>query len=561
MTTAAYQQLQLLQRTLYERAYAEAHSLVAGSSKTILNYSAKFETSLPVEFDRVTQVDLLEAMRRPRFILYGDFHALKQSQRGLLRAIRAYSQKYKNAPFVLALETFKSRNQDILDSYVRGEITDQELLVKTSYNRDWGFPWPNFKPIIDFAIKNNIPVIGVNSDNGGKDPLATRDRFAASTLFDASAKYPGRTIICLIGEYHLADSHLPRALDREAMRRGLQDQCSVLRILSNVDRYYFQMQSERTHKPTEYLRLKPDVYCIMNSPPWMKWQSYSIWEEMRSSGFGQVDDDPIEIDDSFDENTEESFDIDYQFLALARNLSTFLGFKHSELDLSNFNISYSPDGGFDQFLDDSSWATPRELGRMVERANLDGFYYVSQTNTLLLTSLSINNLAEGAGQHLHRTMSEFNDMQGNLDEAFYRKVYKAMIGMLSAKILNPRRKVNLLQHHKHFLVKTAKRRLLGHASTRRDTSRAVLKHHEWMQQRLDNGGDFRNRPTSIYELDGQIDGEISQAIGYFLGHTIYGRVMANKLPTLKVRDLFRRRIPDLDTVWKAIIDLYGLVDR
>src|SRR5262245_60953631 len=95
VTTPALVQLKQLQRTLYDKAYKEAHSIVVGSSRTILAYSAKFERSLPRRFTKTTQATLLNNMRRHRYVLYGDFHTLRQSQRGLLRLLRAYVEKQK----------------------------------------------------------------------------------------------------------------------------------------------------------------------------------------------------------------------------------------------------------------------------------------------------------------------------------------------------------------------------------------------------------------------------------------------------------------------------------
>ena len=88
MNSPTLTQLRQLQHSLYEKAYKEAHSIVAGNSRTILAYSEKFQKSLPVRCARATQADLLSALKQHRFVLYGDFHTLRQSQRGLLRLLR-----------------------------------------------------------------------------------------------------------------------------------------------------------------------------------------------------------------------------------------------------------------------------------------------------------------------------------------------------------------------------------------------------------------------------------------------------------------------------------------
>ena len=47
------QQLSQLQQALYDKAYREAHAIVAGTSKTLLAYSQEFEQSLPKRFKGV----------------------------------------------------------------------------------------------------------------------------------------------------------------------------------------------------------------------------------------------------------------------------------------------------------------------------------------------------------------------------------------------------------------------------------------------------------------------------------------------------------------------------
>ena len=560
MGTPALEQLRELQHALYERAYKEAHSLVAGSSRSILAYSAKFEASLPDEFESSTQNEMLESIRRKSILLYGDFHTLKQSQRGLLRILRALLQRSKTFPLVLAVEMFRAKDQRYLDAYMKGEIDDETLLEKTNYARDWGFPWPNFRMIIEFCVQNSIPVVAVNSDGAGRDNLTTRDRFAASLVVDAVERYADHLVVCLIGEYHLADTHLPRAIHRELARRDMPIHNALTRVVANVDRYYFKLQSMASLQSTEYLKLRRDFFCIVNSPPWMKWQSYAIWEEMRSAGeTGALGVAAIFDDDAFDVYTEESFDIDYQFLGLTRHLATFLGLREGKIDLNEFNIRYSIDGDFGKDVIRLRTPTSRDLDGMIERASLDGVYFASESRTVLLTSLSINNLAEAAGQFLHSALSGFVDFGGSEAETFYRKVLKSAVGMIASKILNPRRKASSLADHRRFVQKLARRRLLGHAATRREVAKAVIRHHEWLASVItDDAGRFVRAPRSVYTLDRRTNWEVSQAVGYLLGQALYTKVLSNKVPSEKIRRLFMARANDFPSVWRLVCELYQL---
>ena len=96
MAAPALQQLRQLQRTLYEQAYAEAISIVGEQSRNLILYSTQFEKSLPDSFDHSTLTALLETLRKKQYVLFGDFHTLRQCRRGFLRLLRSYIERLKN---------------------------------------------------------------------------------------------------------------------------------------------------------------------------------------------------------------------------------------------------------------------------------------------------------------------------------------------------------------------------------------------------------------------------------------------------------------------------------
>lgn len=571
VTTPALTQLRQLQKSLYEKAYQEAHAIVAGTSRTILAYSAKFERSLPKKFRRTTQADVLDQMKRHRFVLFGDFHTLRQSQRGLLRVMRAYAERQKSNKLVIALEMFKAVDQDSIDAYLAGNMDEADFLEDVNYHAEWGFPWQNFKMILDFAKSRSLPVIGINTENAGRDTLAVRDKYAARCLVDAAVRYPDHKILCLIGEYHLADCHLPKTLAAETKRRLPKESKGrpngTLRILNNVDDYYFMLQKDTTHNSTEYLRMRKDFFCIMNSPPWMKWQSFSMWEEMRHVGAPQIADQEGEIDPDFDLHAEDSFDIDYQFLHFVKNLAGFLGIKIDSSDMESFHLHYSPDGDFFKDLTDDLAIDPAEADRMAQRAGMDGVYFVPRSNTVLLTYISINNLAEAAGQYLHSVLTGFDDMSGVPADDFQRRVLKSALGMVASKILNPRRKCMELHHFRQFIRRHKGRRLTGQANRRRAVAQSILKFDRWMQEQTkdpttaDRLATPPVAPKSLVLFDKSSHYELSREIGQMLGFALYKKVIANKEPQARLRRLFKTKASNPTAVWREVAALYQLMLR
>ena len=100
------------------------------------------------------------------------------------------------------------------------------------------------------------------------------------------------------------------------------------RILTNIDEFYFNQPRQDTFATTDYLFLKQGMYCLLNSPPWIKWRSYSLWEEMKAAENAEA---------FYDINTDESFDIDYQIVSMLNHITEFLDLSFRESEISDFH--------------------------------------------------------------------------------------------------------------------------------------------------------------------------------------------------------------------------------
>lgn len=558
MALTAHKQLSLLQKSLYEKAYKEAHSFFAESNQHIQAYASHFEDALPNDFIRAGLKDVLDSFKPSSLILYGDFHTLKQSQKGLVRLIRSYIERSDRNNVVIAMEAFRGSDQDAIDDFLANRISERTFLEKTKYASHWGFPWPHYKLVLECAREFSLKVIGINSRNGGKDHLAFRDQFAARKLVAAVRANPKSTVICMIGESHLADEHLPKYLAEEFERKEMP--ASIARILTNVDKYFFKLQAMSPHLATEYLKIKDNFFCLINSPPWMKWQSYSIWEEMRSvQGMAFIDSEDEAQDEDYN---EEGFDLDYQFLSLVKNLTKFLGLEISDSELSKFHINYSPELDFEKNIREEGVTTAKALESVLERVSLDGVFYLPKTRQVLLADLSINNTAEAASQLLFGHLNTAVSSALAPDESFYARCLQFASGMLGSKILNPRRKCPDLSAYSAFVKDNARKRLKGHAKKKREAARAVISHHTWLETVAHSlNGEKTKTPLSkglrtFAEFDRRSDFELSRSIGYMLGQRIYKKTMAGQMPSHSIQSFFmptNSSTPSADTLvrWYA----------
>ena len=511
-----------LQEQLYHKAFEDAQARWAISSPEIRDYAADYLSSLPAKARTVPLRQLTKHMTKDRYVLYGDFHTLKQTQKGLVRLISEWSSSHHDSnKIVLALEMFHAKDQKLVDAYNAEEITEETFLERINYDRTWGFPWKNYKLILDFAAQRGIQVIGINSCDTKKTTLGQRDMFMAKQLIACRERYPDHVIVCLVGEYHLADKHLPYALKCVARSKGGSADC--LRVFTNIDRYYFSRPHSVIAPPTEILYLKPHHYCVINSPPWIKWQSYIIWEEMLTLGNRAGD---VFFDDTLDEDTacfrDDPVDLEFHLLDIAKKLADFLKIGISSLALADFRAFHAMADTETFHHSFPMGISRRRIKVLHERLAGDGYLFILASHTVIVSDVTLNNLASAAGQMLQGLLAD----AGGRAETFHRKILRYAAGMIASKIFNPRRKGKDILHYRQWLHTCKGRRLTGIARRKRDVVRGVIRFHEWISLQLVRPtADLPAMPQAFARWDDLLMEEITQGLGEMLGYTLYIKML------------------------------------
>ena len=101
---------------------------------------------------------LLKDASKADIILFGEYHnnpICHWLQYELTKDI--YTLKNKN--LVLGAEMFETDNQDELNDYLKGKIKQEEFSNKA---RLWKNYKTDYKPLVDFAIKNKLEFIATN---------------------------------------------------------------------------------------------------------------------------------------------------------------------------------------------------------------------------------------------------------------------------------------------------------------------------------------------------------------------------------------------------------------
>lgn len=101
---------------------------------------------------------LAQRLQKYDIVFFGEFHdqgEIHQSEIDLLQAMH----KLKSAELALSMEMFEADNQDKLDKFLAGALSEEDFLATAR-------PWPNYRtdyaPLVNFAKEKKMPVIAAN---------------------------------------------------------------------------------------------------------------------------------------------------------------------------------------------------------------------------------------------------------------------------------------------------------------------------------------------------------------------------------------------------------------
>jgi uncharacterized iron-regulated protein len=97
-------------------------------------------------------------LKQNEILLIGEHHSEKAHHFGQLAVIRALQEA--GVRVAVGLEMFRRDSQPSLDRWVRGDM-DRPQFQKVYYD-NWSFPWPFYSMIFDYALKESIPLVGLN---------------------------------------------------------------------------------------------------------------------------------------------------------------------------------------------------------------------------------------------------------------------------------------------------------------------------------------------------------------------------------------------------------------
>jgi uncharacterized iron-regulated protein len=528
-----------VQRTLYDRFRTSARQSVGTLSPTLRKYYLEYQREFSDYTGVSSRSELLHAFIRSDILICGDYHTLRQAQRTALRllveAVEAVRLRGKHP--VLALEMLRHSDTGAAALYLSGELDESRFLKQIRFDRNWGFQWENYRPLFKLAREKGIRVIGLNMPAQAKKPsLRQRDAFAATVLSDAMVQDPRLCVLAMMGDLHLSQGHLPAALEKELARRGKVRKVVV--VHQNPERLYWKLAARGLEHEVGVVKLKKNVFCVMNTPPWVKLQSYLRWLEWSADPHADA---PPSVG-SQGEYVED-------FLELVRTIQKSVGLERPIQD--SFEIvwpGHSPSG--------SPATKVSTFQRKFRRALLSaiGSYFVPGEDAVYLSTPGVNGASTQASVYLHACLSGRWKSFEFPRQDFYSTIWVEALGFFGSKVINPHRRCygpdDFSDAAKFSLLA---RRVTEHLSAER-------------RGKMEN---FRGvaLPAKVASVDrGVFYYRQARCLGQVLGAALYAAVVSDQVRASELQGLFRNPFTDgkkartLYLKWARRLDRRGLRD-
>ncbi len=376
------------------------------------------------EWQSSSRDKLIQKINQASIVLGADFHAYSQSQKSHLRLIR---QILKRRTLIIALECFGFEDQEAIDQFQNGKLSEKEFLETTSWEEQWGFPWPTYRMIFKYARDNNIQIKAINhhsKDPSEENSFDHREYKVVDALKRWSAENPESLIYVLFGELHLSPSYLPQKI-----KEGLGQ--APLVVLQNSEELYFELAEKNLEGQVDVMCFQENYYCIMESPPWVKWQSYLMFLEETYD---------FDLDEDEEEIIVDHTDTIARFVEL---VAADIGLKLPWEEVDDLTV-YGADK-------DELWEVFEEAGLDQHKEALDYFikveksFHYPELSVSFLSRSSVNHAAEVAGHYLQAKLSLRNKPLWDMPNDFYANIYLEALGFFASKIVNHRRKAESLE--------------------------------------------------------------------------------------------------------------------
>ena len=525
----------------------------SGYSPGIKIYEKEYLRYLKSYEEISNKKELIQKVLAADLVYHGDYHTLQQSQHSVLRILREIKGK---RDIILCLEMFHGRDQKHIDRFMAGELSEKMFLEKIDYAKKWPFHWGNWSPIISFCRENHISILGINTeidDVKGITRLRKRDQYSARIIAKTLIKNPGKLIYIVDGDYHIAPNHLPKNVEK--LLKLLDEPVKTLIIFQNADNLYWKLCKENLEE-SDVLKINDNQYCVMNTMPANKIQSYLNWLEYSKDAYFPVHQDWE--DDAFEDR--ESM-VHEMVTTLARILN--LDFPLDALE--KLTIYYPNNLDFMEFVH----STPEFKGQLrLIRSKIkkeEGFlleYQISGEDAYLiyLANSNINMAAEEAAHFLNVVLRGPLKKPVSAFDRFYRNAITECLGFFGSKFINEKRKSHS-EHSIRMFLGQEKRGELKHTDQEiLQVGRYILQHF-YLQRKTSDATEFIKKFFFQYNSQSAVTRMFSTQLGYILGNKLYYALKKGKFSLRRVQSYFRDSFDEPTEAFNCYLEISNRVKK
>lgn len=408
-----------LRKDLYRQVQTHVHALLGEESQGLANYRRTYEKEFLVNWTAANKTDLNFKLRRSQFIFIGDFHALPQSQKAQLRILRMLDSQRE---IILAVEFFEAKKQKFLDQYMNGELTEKEFLKSIEWKKNWSFPFDHYRILIKWALKHKVKIVGINLKHKDKtsQSLMKRDLFSAKEIYKIHQKHPAAQIVTIFGDLHLARPHLLKPL-KERLKNKFDERSVV--IYQNSEKIFFQLLDKGVETEIDLVQLSENRFCLLNVPPWVKWQNYLLF-----------------LENNFDKSLRGDWESDFtdHVAKLVEILSRDLAL---EVRCDSFSVYSAKDSNFWVKIESIPLSEQKIYEYYIEK-NIS--FYIPELQIGYLARPTVNQAASLAMEILISQVQKIEKFPTDMPTFFIQKIWLEGLKYFGTKMINPKRKSDTL---------------------------------------------------------------------------------------------------------------------
>jgi len=502
-----------------------------GHNPGVDTYARDYKRTLKTYEQISNKTELIKKILTADLVFHGDYHTLRQSQLSVLRILREVKGK---RDIILCLEMFHGRDQKHIDRILSGEITERAFLKKIDYSKKWPFRWSNWRPIVFFCKENQIPILGINSEMdgvGGIKNLKRRDAYSARIVAKAVIQNPDKLIYVVDGDFHVTPNHLPKNVTH--LLKLLDETARFVIIFQNVENLYWKLCSQGLEE-SDVLKIKDNIYCVMNTMPALKIQSYLNWLDYSIDAYFPVHENWE--DDAYEDRGAMVHD-------MVTTLASILDLNLREGALDKLTIYYPNDlHSMERVYRNPDFKGQLRLIRSKIKKG-EGFlleYGPSEDKAYLiyLADSNINMAAEEACHFLNAVVCGSLGATASAFDGFYRSVMTECLGFFGSKFINEKRKSHTENSIRSFLGQIKRGELKPADPEIEKVARYILQHF-YLQRRTSHAKKYMEKFSLQYDSQSAVTRMFSTQLGYILGNKLYYAVKRGKFSMIKIREYFR----------------------